>query len=646
MLENFRAQKIIWDRANKKIFEAIEANAGDSNGRKLVVQVINQETTEVLSGTTLSLGWKSRNGAKGLDAFDVVDASKGIFEIYYTTEMLSNIGNIEASLILIDSTGRIESSTFTISVRPSTVDDESIESENSFTALTEALVKVNEIDAQLTQKVGGGVKANLEDLSPTVLGAIQGGEGTSFNLLSVPQNYSVSNEKLTNDALLNMNIPEGADLNGVTRAGYHTGLGSGNYGNVPVGFDVRQMFSLEVIPISKYSNRFYLQVLIDRFEPHKRWIRRLDVVSKDFGSWKSLYQDFSNVDLSVRNLVANGTDLDTIKLSGTYLVVGGGSNNYPNAPSAIAGRSFMLKVEVYQQAGNFRLQYATPTDAPNEIYVRYNQDSSGGFIKTDWVRIGTSGSGGTSPLAGKIIYNFGDSVFGNAQSADSVSGALASITGATTYNVGFGGCQMSQHANHWDAFSMYRLADAITTGDYSLQDTAIQAGVSGMPSYFNTHLTRLKNADWSKVDFITIGYGTNDYTAGDLLDNPNDKFDTTTHGGALRYAIETILTAYPHIKILIVTSTYRFWFNADNLTFKEDSDEVSYNTNQDTLDKFAENAIKIAKEYKLPVKNLYHDLGINKFNRMHYFDAPDGVHHNAKGRRRIAESIVGALTNY
>ena len=173
-LDNFRTQKIIWDRANRKIFEAIEANSGDSNGRKLVVQVINQEVSENLSGTTLSLGWKSRNGAKGLDAFNVVDASKGIFEIYYTTEMLSNIGNIEASLILIDSTSRIESSTFTISVRPSTVDDESVESENSFTALTEALVKVNDlednyalrfnkVDEQLAQTIKQG-EASVTDI--------------------------------------------------------------------------------------------------------------------------------------------------------------------------------------------------------------------------------------------------------------------------------------------------------------------------------------------------------------------------------------------------------------------------------------------------------------------------------------------------
>ena len=77
-LDNFRTQKIIWDRANKKIFENIEANSGDSNGRKLVVQVINQGVTENLSGTSLSLGWKHIKGTKGLDVFNVVDASKGI----------------------------------------------------------------------------------------------------------------------------------------------------------------------------------------------------------------------------------------------------------------------------------------------------------------------------------------------------------------------------------------------------------------------------------------------------------------------------------------------------------------------------------------------------------------------------------------
>lgn len=189
VLDNFRTQKIIWDRANKKIFETIEANSGDSNGRKLVVQIINQEANANLSGTTLSLGWKSRKGAKGLDAFNLVDASKGIFEIYYTTEMLSNIGNLEASLILIDSTGRIESSTFTISVRPSTVDDESVESENSFTALTEALVKVSDIDAQLAQtKTELRKKANQSSLEAE--------RSRIDNLIKLPEGSTANDARL------------------------------------------------------------------------------------------------------------------------------------------------------------------------------------------------------------------------------------------------------------------------------------------------------------------------------------------------------------------------------------------------------------------------------------------------------------------
>lgn len=55
------------------------------------------------------------------------------------------------------------------------------------------------VTAQLAQtavlKVGGGIKAELEDLSENVLSAIEGGEGTDFNLLSIPQDYSVTPTK-------------------------------------------------------------------------------------------------------------------------------------------------------------------------------------------------------------------------------------------------------------------------------------------------------------------------------------------------------------------------------------------------------------------------------------------------------------------
>ena len=57
--------------------------------------------------------------------------------------------------------------------------------------------RLNDTTTQLAQKVGGGNKAELEDLSSTVLSAIEGGEGTEFNLLSIPQDNSVTEKKTT-----------------------------------------------------------------------------------------------------------------------------------------------------------------------------------------------------------------------------------------------------------------------------------------------------------------------------------------------------------------------------------------------------------------------------------------------------------------
>jgi lysophospholipase L1-like esterase len=39
----------------------------------------------------------------------------------------------------------------------------------------------------------------------------------------------------------------------------------------------------------------------------------------------------------------------------------------------------------------------------------------------------------------------------------------------------------------------------------------------------------------------------------------------------------------------------------------------------------------------------YYDLGINKFNRLHWFPATDGVHHNVLGAELIAAHIASEL---
>ena len=146
MLDNFRETAITWDKANRKVYESLRVSAGDNKGRKLSVQVVNGGVIESLSGASLSLFWETKDKAhKGLDAFTAVDATKGEFEIYYTTGMLSNEGTLNANLVLVDTSGRVVSEPFTITVFKG-IDDDAIQSSDSFTALTEALAQVGTIN--------------------------------------------------------------------------------------------------------------------------------------------------------------------------------------------------------------------------------------------------------------------------------------------------------------------------------------------------------------------------------------------------------------------------------------------------------------------------------------------------------------------
>ncbi len=140
---------IIWDQVGKTFFENPEAKPG----RIMRVQVVNAGIVEDLTGYTLNLGWTSvRDPSKfGLDAFDDVDITKGIFEIEYTSGMLTNVGPLNASLQLVPpGEGRpIESNNFKLTVKNSAINAEAIQGENSFSTLETALVKVNDWNARI-----------------------------------------------------------------------------------------------------------------------------------------------------------------------------------------------------------------------------------------------------------------------------------------------------------------------------------------------------------------------------------------------------------------------------------------------------------------------------------------------------------------
>ncbi len=246
-------------------------------------------------------------------------------------------------------------------------------------------------------------------------------------------------------------------------------------------------------------------------------------------------------------------------------------------------------------------------------------------------------------LKGKVIVNFGDSIFGNFRAPEDISTYLAELTGAATYNVGFGGCRMSEHSlKHFDRFGMYRLADAVTTRDFALQDEAFSYEPigEGLPGYFKGSLEILKSIDFSKVDIITIAYGTNDFTGGRYPES-DDKYDSKTFGGALRYSLEKLMKAFPHIKIAVCSPTYRFWRDKDgNVT--NDSNDMRYSNG--TLPDFVAKTAEVAKEYGVLYIDNYNGSGISKENRDLCFSERDGTHPMPYGRKLIAENLAKELT--
>lgn len=239
-----------------------------------------------------------------------------------------------------------------------------------------------------------------------------------------------------------------------------------------------------------------------------------------------------------------------------------------------------------------------------------------------------------SKLAGKTLVCFGDSITGNFSPPVDYPSVIARLTGMTVYNLGLGGCRMSKHPDqYYDSFSMYRLADAIHTKDFSLQEAA----VGHTFDYVSKRVDDLKNMDWPKVDYVTIFYGTNDIQGSVALDNSSNLYDTTTYLGAARYSLEKLWNSYPNLKILLLTPMYRYWDDTQT-----DSDEKTFAGGKHFYE-FGEGLLQVAKEYKVPALDLYETLGINKFNRTHYFPPTDGTHPNDIGRELLGNKVAAKL---
>lgn len=151
----------------------------------------------------------------------------------------------------------------------------------------------------------------------------------------------------------------------------------------------------------------------------------------------------------------------------------------------------------------------------------------------------------------------------------------------------------------------------------------------------------LKDIDFNEIDIVTIAYGTNDFTGNITLENADNALDTTSFAGALRYSIETLLTAYPHLKIFVCSQVWRFWMDSNNV-YTEDSDTHT-NGKGAKLPEFVTKTEDVSKEYHLPYIDTYYNTGFNKFNRGMYFSTTDGTHPLTIGLHVIAHVVARSL---
>lgn len=351
-----------------------------------------------------------------------------------------------------------------------------------------------------------------------------------------------------------------------------------------------------------------------------------------FCEWKSVNR-YSN-----HRIVSTATDLNTIVEPDEYIIA---VTNSPNAPFEWGG--FLLSVSTYSYGWLVQDAYGLHTNPCHYYRIGNNPgqarvNGASGVSWSEWKRVLSPEDIVAHPMPnyGYVIANMGDSIVGNTQDNTSISAYLADMTGATTYNFGFGGCRMSTHDDPWGAFCMHSLTDAVVSGDFTWQETA--AKNSEVPTYFASTVAKMKETDFSKVDIMTIAYGVNDYTAYKGLDNANNPKDIEYYGGALRYSLEKILKAYPNIRPVIVTPCWCYWPDSNGEVL-EDSDTRYFNLEHDTLAAFANKCIEIANEYHVPVVDAYNCRGINKYNHSHWFNPGDGIHPNEKGRMALAKLI-------
>jgi lysophospholipase L1-like esterase len=209
-------------------------------------------------------------------------------------------------------------------------------------------------------------------------------------------------------------------------------------------------------------------------------------------------------------------------------------------------------------------------------------------------------------------------------------------TDLTCYNVGFSGSQLTDHNDaNYRPFSLNRLVDAIVSTNFTSQEATAQTCGGLYPA----HLATLKSIDFSKVDFVTLLFGTNDWGASVPLKSVDDVATSdkqrTNVEDALIYSVNTLLTKYPHLRFVVITP---YWRSASK---GKDSD-IDANNRGVYLGEFADYIQEVSENrFHFPCINLYKTSGANALTNRYY--TSDGTHPTEMMKGIISKKILNNI---
>lgn len=234
-------------------------------------------------------------------------------------------------------------------------------------------------------------------------------------------------------------------------------------------------------------------------------------------------------------------------------------------------------------------------------------------------------------FSGKKIIWLGDSIHAySAPDGVTIPYLFQYHSGAICYNWAQGGMTTAlTGVAGYDPYSGVGMVNALISGDFTQQEAYAGDDHGTAQGNFSEQVAEMKSIDMSSVDVVVIEFGTNDALKLVTLDNTDNPLDTSTTGGALRYMVKELQTAYPSLNIVVC--------NVQKMSGYADAEH------QKPYDSMNQNQIieSVCAELSVPVIDIYNLLGLNDYTKGTLLS--DGLHRSHKGKLRQVQILENQM---